>query len=244
MLFCSFKSNLSNLCCRHTVFPLFVEFNSHNIFLSLDGLLGVSRKWYFYEDLPHIKFANLSCFESSSILNFIPISSKYISFEQKVAPSDNVNYFYLVFCSHVSVEMTSDKWHFSIECLKSPLLWHYWLDNSYHNDSNVVSKYSTNLQLSNHFTLTRPYLARVPWWRKVQAPRISVYCPQWPSFKPLSDFIPSPEASSFLIVLLNLSEINAAVTHPLPPSLKTNKYIGHYVNPTYTRNAKSYRYCF
>ena len=77
MLFCSFKSNLSNLCFRHTVFPLFVEFNSHNIFLSLDGLLGVSRKWYFYDDLPHIKFANPSRFESSSILNFVPVPSKY-----------------------------------------------------------------------------------------------------------------------------------------------------------------------
>ena len=58
-------------------FPLFVEYNSHNIFLSFDGLKSFSRKWYFYDDLPHIKFANPPRFESSRILNLIPISSKY-----------------------------------------------------------------------------------------------------------------------------------------------------------------------
>ena len=46
-------------------FPLFVEYNSHNIFLSFDGLKSLSRKWYFYDDLPHIKFANPPRFESS-----------------------------------------------------------------------------------------------------------------------------------------------------------------------------------
>ena len=135
-----------------------------------------------------------------------------ISFEQKVAASDNVNYFYLVFCSHVSVEMTSGKWDFSIECLKSfvvaLLAWQF-LSQRLHRRLKILHKPS----IISSFHINTAW---VPWWRKVQAPRISVYCPQWPSFKPLSDFIPTPEASSFLIVLLNLSEINAAVTHPLP----------------------------
>ena len=46
------------------LFRIDVEYNSHSIFLSFDGLR--SRKWYFY--LPCIKSANLSRFESSSIL--------------------------------------------------------------------------------------------------------------------------------------------------------------------------------
>ena len=97
--------------------------------------------------------------------------------------------------------------------VSSLLLRHYWLDNSYHNDSTVDSKYS---QLSIIWSFhINTVVTRVPWpgcW----------WCllPSVAQFQAFVRFY--PEASSFLMILFNLSEI--IVVTPSHSPLRANTW--------------------
>ena len=136
-----------------------------------------------------------------------------------------IYFIFLVFCSHVSVEndvrqMTLFYW----ECRRVSQAFCCGIIGLTIPITTTLPSTQNTSQLSiNIYKVSRHIVTRVPWsgalrW-KVQAAQMSVYCPQWPSFKPLSDFIPTPEASSFLMILLNLSDF--ILVTPYPP-LRTN----------------------